>query len=96
MIRTKDGKGWFLTLLQWAGPFLLSGVIGYGSVQYAQGRQVQRLDTFERDISTLEKKIDQAKGEHANFPSREEFKLMLDDIKEIKTDMREVRRALTK
>jgi len=80
---------WLMTVLQWAGPLALSALVGYGSVQYAQGSNAQRLSTAERDI-------ERAQAERSNFVTRDEFKLILDDLKEIKTDVREVRRSLTK
>ena len=80
---------WLVTALQWAGPLVLSAVVGYGSVQYAQGTNAQRLATVERDIQ-------RAQAEHSNYVTRDEFKLILDDLKEIKSDVREVRRSLAK
>lgn len=68
---------------------MLSAFVAYGSVQYGQGAREQRLSTVERDVK-------EAAGAHANFVSRDEFNLILDDLKEIKQDVREVRRSLTK
>ncbi len=86
---TERKQHWLLTVLQWAGPLVLSAIVGYGSVQYAQGSNAQRLSTVERDI-------ERAQAERSNFVTRDEFKLILDDLKEIKTDVREVRRSLTR
>lgn len=85
----KDKRGWLINLLQWCGPFVLSAVAAYGAVQYAQGANAQRLTTVERDV-------EKAKAEHSTLVTREEFRLILDDLKEIKTDVREVRRSLIK
>ena len=82
-------KHWIVTAAQWAAPLVLSAVVGYGSVQYAQGTNAQRLATVERDIQ-------RAQAQAENFITRDEFKLILDDLQEIKTDVREVRRSLTK
>jgi len=84
------------SVVQWLAPVLLSVAAGWGSVQFAQGAQLQKLTTVERDVTTLGGRIEKAQAEHANFPSREEFRLMLDDLKEIKADVREIRRSLTK
>lgn len=80
---------WLWAVLQWAGPLVLSAFVAYGSVQYAQGTNAQRLMTVERDVK-------EAAGAHSNFVTRDEFKLILDELKEIKQDVREVRRSLTK
>ena len=92
----EKNKGWLMSALQWAGPLLLSIFAGYGSAQYAQGQQAQKLATVERDVAGVERRIEEAQAEHANFPTREELKLILDDLKEIKQDVREIRRSLTK
>ena len=80
---------WIITVLQWAGPLVLSAVVGYGSVQYAQGTNAQRLSTVERDVNKVEER-------QSNFVTRDEFKLILEDLGQIKEDVREVRRSLTK
>lgn len=85
----QNKKGWVGAALQWVAPLVLSAVVGYGSVQFAQGQQAQKLSTVERDVAGLEKKIE-------SNPTREEFKLMLEDLKEIKQDVREIRRSLTR
>lgn len=92
--RVKDGRAG--AVLSWLAPLVLSAVVAFGSVQFTQGTAAQKLATVERDVSTLERKLEASNAEHANFPSREEFKLMLDDLKEIKADVREIRRSLTK
>lgn len=89
MKRPSEKTRWALALLQWCGPFVLSAVAAYGAVQYAQGANAQRLTTVERDV-------EKAKAEHSSLVTREEFKLILEDLKEIKTDVREVRRSLIK
>ncbi|HEV2863049.1 MAG TPA: hypothetical protein VGX48_18685 [Pyrinomonadaceae bacterium] len=80
---------WVIATLQWAGPLVLSCVVAYGSVQYAQGSNAQRLATVERDIQ-------KATAEHSHYVTRDEFKLILEDLKEIKSDVREVRRSLAR
>lgn len=84
------------SVVQWLAPVLLSIAAGWGSVQFAQGAQSKTLSTVERDVTALGVRLEKAQAEHSNFPSREEFKLMLDDLKEIKADVREIRRSLTK
>jgi hypothetical protein len=85
----KKRQHWIWAVLQWAGPLVLSAFVAYGSVQFAQGTNAQRLATVERDLA-------KAKDEHSNFISRDEFGLMRDDLKEIKADLRELRRFLTR
>ena len=91
-----EKQHWSWIVLQWAGPLVLSAIVGYGSIQYGQGTRAAQLATVERDISSVEKRVEKAEGEHKNFVTRDEFQLMLEDLKEIKTDLREVRRSLTK
>jgi len=74
---------------EWCLPLLVSAFVGYGSAQYARGTADARLTTMERDVK-------EAQGAHSNFVTRDEFKLILDDLKEIKQDVREVRRSLQK
>ncbi len=81
--------------LRWCGPFVLSAFTFYGLFQFTQGTQAARLATIERDVTTLELKIAATQAEHADFPSRHEVRLVLDDLKEIKADLREIRRTLT-
>jgi hypothetical protein len=92
----KEKQHWIWTVLQWAGPLLLSVVVGYGSLQYGQGARAAQLTTLERDLNSIENRVEKAEGEHGNYVTRDEFKLILDDLKEIKTDVREVRRSLAK
>lgn len=76
-----------LTVLRWLGPAVLSAFISYGSVQYARGAQAERLATIERDVQA-------ARAEHEKYVTKDEFSLIRDDLKEIKTDVREMRRSL--
>lgn len=87
--QNKKNWNWIGAALQWLAPLVLSALVGYGSVQYAQGASAQKLATVERDVEGLTRKVEQS-------PSREELKLMLEDLKEIKQDVREIRRSLTK
>ncbi|MET0646986.1 MAG: hypothetical protein ABW208_10225 [Pyrinomonadaceae bacterium] len=75
-----------LSLAQWLLPVLLSLAAGWGGVRFAQGADAQRLSTVERDVR-------EAKTEHGRFVTRDEFGLLRDDISDIKTDVRELRRA---
>jgi hypothetical protein len=77
------------SLVQWLAPILLSLAAGWGGVQFAQGSNAQRLTTLERDVR------DQ-KEEHKSFVTRDEFGLLREDIREIKTDVRELRLHATK
>lgn len=78
-----------LSLLQWLLPILLSLGAGWGGVQFAQGSSAERLSTVERDVR-------EAKAEHGRYVTRDEFGLLREDIGDIKTDVRELRRELTK
>ena len=78
-----------LSLLQWLLPILISLAAGWGGVQFAQGTNAQRLSTIERDVR-------EAKAEHERFVTRDEFGLLREDIGDIKTDVRELRRELRK
>lgn len=83
----KQSPAW--PFVQWLAPVVLSLAAGWGGVQFARGAQEQRLSTVERDVRD-------AKAEHDHFVTRDEFGLVRDDIKEIKTDVRELRRGLGK
>jgi hypothetical protein len=83
-------------LLQWALPFLLSAFTAYGVSQYGRGAQAEKISTIETNVATVTQKLEKSTAEHANFPTREEMKLILDDLKEIKSDVREIRRSVTK
>lgn len=78
-----------LSLLQWLLPIVLSLAAGWGGVQFAQGSSAARLSTVERDVR-------EAKAEHKQFVTRDEFGLLREDIGDIKTDVRELRRELMK
>lgn len=86
-------KSFFGAALQWLAPLALSAVIGYGGAQYAQGRNETRLS----HVETLTEK---AKTEHANFVTRDEFRLAVeatrDDLREIKADVRAMRQELSR
>ena len=79
--------------LRWALPFVLSAVVSgfavWGAVQRAKGADSQRLTTVERDVRDI-------KAEHGHFVTRDEFGLLREDISDIKTDVRELRRGLSK
>lgn len=78
-----------LSLVQWLLPVLLSLAAGWGGVRFAQGADAQRLSTVERDVRD-------AKAEQGRLVTRDEFGLLREDIGDIKTDVRELRRELTK
>jgi hypothetical protein len=86
--------------LRWALPFVLSAVASafaaWGAVQRAKGADDQRLATVERDVRAVKSDVDRARGEHNEFVRRDAFQLLLDDLKEIKADVREVRNSLRK
>lgn len=81
---------WSLTLLSWLVPMGLSsitgGVVGYGSFRFAQGQTLQRITTLERDTGAITKGQEQ-------FVTQGEFDLLREDLRDIKTDVREIRRA---
>ena len=85
----------FAHALRWCGPLVLSAFTFYGLFQFTQGTQAARLLTVERDVLALERKIGDAQAEHEQFPTRHETEMILGDLKEIKTDLREIRLTLT-
>jgi hypothetical protein len=84
---------WFAESLPWLAPFVVStvtgGVAGYGSFRFGQGAMRERLKRIERDVV-------EAKAEHASLVTRNEFELLHEDLRDIKTDIREIRRSLAK
>ena len=82
-------KSSIVSFLQWLLPVALSLLAGWGGVQFAKGAEQERLSTVERDVRD-------AKSEHGRFVTRDEFGLLRDDISDIKTDVRELRRGLSK
>ncbi|HEV2862861.1 MAG TPA: hypothetical protein VGX48_17730 [Pyrinomonadaceae bacterium] len=86
-----------ITVARWALPFVASAVascfIAWGSINYAKGAEAQRLTTVERDVQAVKSDVDRARGEHGEFVRRDAFQIVLDDLKEIKGDVREVRQA---
>lgn len=81
--------------LRWALPLVVSGVVSaftvWGSAQYAKGTDAQRLTTVERDVTQVRADIEKARGEHDDFVRRDAFQIVLDDLKEIKSDVRTIR-----
>lgn len=77
-----------ITFARWALPIVLSAVasvfVTWGSIQYAKGTDAQRLSVAERDITEI-------KGERDKFVRRDSFQILLDDIREIKADVRAMR-----
>jgi hypothetical protein len=47
-------------------------------------------------VRAVKSDVDRARGEHNEFVRRDAFQLLLDDLKEIKADVREVRNSLRK
>jgi hypothetical protein len=82
---------WVTETLPWLAPVIAStltgGFAGYGSFRFGQGALLQRVQTVERDVAA-------AKAEHSEFVTRNEFELLREDLRDIKTDIREVRRRL--
>lgn len=80
-------------VLPWLAPLLVpgfvGGIAGYGSFRFAHGSLMQRITTIERDVT-------QSQAERAEFVTRNEFELLREDLRDIKRDIREVRRTLTK
>lgn len=68
-----------------------SAFVAWGSVQYAKGSDAQRLSTVERDVRDVKDDVTKARGEHEQFVRRDSFQIVLDDLKEIKSDVRAVR-----
>lgn len=77
-----------LAVARWLLPAIVSAVVtafvGWGSVQYAKG-------DAERRLQTVEQSVRDAKAEHDQFIRRDSFQIVLDDLKEIKRDVRAVR-----
>lgn len=81
------------TILQFTLPLILAIVAGYGSVKYAAGENEARMNSVEQQVkdnrADLNKVID-------NNISRREMQLYIDqtksDLKEIKEDLRELRK----
>lgn len=84
---------------RWLVPLILSGAasafIGWGSVQYAKGGEAQRLSTVERDVQAVKEDVSKARGEHGEFVRRDAFQILIDDVREIKSDVREIRDRTT-
>jgi hypothetical protein len=84
---------WLGEALPWLAPLAVStvagGVAGYGSFRFHSGAQAVRMSTIERDIA-------EARAEHAGLVTRNEFELLHEDLRDIKTDIREIRRSLQK
>lgn len=47
-------------LLQWLGPMVLAGVIGYGTVQFTSGTREQRINVLETEIAALKEQQKQS------------------------------------
>lgn len=84
---------WFGENLSWLAPLAVStvtgGVAGYGSYRFNHGALLERMKTVERDVK-------EAKAEHVGLVTRNEFELLHEDLRDIKTDIREIRRSLSK
>jgi hypothetical protein len=82
-----------VNILPWLAPLVAGGfsgcVLGYGSIRFAHGSLMQRIATIERDVA-------QQHEDHGQYVTRNEFDLIREDLRDIKTDVREVRRSLTK
>jgi septal ring factor EnvC (AmiA/AmiB activator) len=81
--------GWLLSALKLLLPLAVSAFVAYGAASHARGAEAERLSTVERDVRD-------AKSEHDRFVTRDEFGLLREDISDIKTDVRELRRGLSK
>jgi len=92
---TPKNKRRLMTVGRWLLPLVASGVasafIGWGSVQYAKGGDAQRLTTVERDVQAVRDDVSKARAEHSEFVRRDAFQILIDDIREIKSDVREIR-----
>lgn len=79
-----------LRLLRWAGPAVLSVFVAWGTVQFAKGREAQRLDTFDKQIEETRKTLE-------NTVSREEFRSWTAEqrerFKELREDLRDLKRS---
>lgn len=84
---------WFGENLSWLAPLAVStvtgSVAGYGSFRFSQGAMRERMKTIERDVEV-------ARSEHAQLVPRGEFELLREDLRDIKEDIREIRRSLNK
>ncbi len=84
-------------VLPWLAPLAVSSLTGagagYGSFRFGQGALTQRVEAIEKQI---ERDAIHSTEERAGLVTRHEFELLRDDIKDIKTDVRELRRYLTK
>lgn len=79
------------TWLPWLAPLVVSSgtgaVAGYGSFRFGQGALTQRIATIERDVT----QVQQERGEMVTL---REFELLREDLREMRTDLREIRRAV--
>jgi hypothetical protein len=79
--------------LPWLAPMAVSSLTGaaagFGSFRFGQGQLTARVDALERSSGHTTE-------ERGSLVTRHEFDLLREDIREIRTDMRELRRTLTK
>lgn len=84
---------WVETTLPWLAPLVVSSltgsVAGYGSFRFGQGELRQRLSNIEGDVVEL-------KTGQGEFVTRHEFDLLRSVLNSIQTDVREIRRSVTR
>jgi hypothetical protein len=84
---TNRNKRRLIAVGRWLLPLVLSGAastfIGWGAVQHAKGVDAQRLTTVERDVQEL-------RDVQKEFVRRDAFGILVDDVKEIKRDVRDI------
>lgn len=81
---------WVSLVTGWLVPFALSSsagaLAGFGSYKFSQGETRQRIIHLESNVAEL-------KRDQENYVTRTEFELLTETLRDIKTDVREIRRA---
>ena len=85
--RNTTTRAQILRLVRIAGPFVLSMIAAWGTVQYARGREAQRLDIVDKLLEENRKALD-------NTLTREEFRNWTAEQRERFEDLREYLRDL--
>jgi hypothetical protein len=84
---------WLGESVSWLAPLAVStvtgGVAGYGTFRFNRGAERERLTTLERDVK-------EARAEHAGLVTRAEFDLLRDDLREMRADIRQILRTLSR